>query len=193
MIANLTFEVYDKKMKTRTVYYIDEPITINPMTEIAFKIYDLQTKRVVVSESDSEEFFQTTFEKVHEGVRTISVDNAIEYFEGVFSRADKVVIYAMEITEETQQFVDGFLDRYNKDEFRIVKATDATFTMVPNEYYPNIDKVNVRAFMTGVPKGAAIQDIANKIIDQLPYNYSILSDSVEVDMVNRRVSPLILR
>ena len=186
MINDLTFEVYDKKMKTRTVYYIDEPITSNPMSEIAFKIYDLQTKRAIVS--DSEEFFESNFEKVHEGIRTISVDDAVKYFEDVFLRADKVIIYAMELTEETQQFIDGFLDRHNKDEFRIVKATDTTFTIAPNEYYPNIEKVNVRAFMTGLPKGAAIQDIANKIIDQLPYNYLILSDSVEVDMRNHRVS-----
>lgn len=192
MINDLTFEVYGtsvdadtgEKIKTKTVYYIDENITTNPMIDIAFKIYNLKTKETIVS--PSEEFFEPNFEKVYEGIRTISVDNAVKYFETVFSQADKVVVYAMDITEQTQQFVDGFLDKYDKDEFRIVEAMNATFIMTPNEYYPNIERVNVRAFMVGVPKGTAIKDVANKIVEQLPYNYSILPDSIEVDMANRR-------
>jgi hypothetical protein len=192
MIANLTFEVYgtdiDKntgdKIKIKTVYFVEEEIEDGPMTQIPYQLYNLETDTPIFSQA--EEHYYSDFQKViGEGVKTISVENAIEYFEDVFSEADKVVIYAMEMTENTQQFVDDFLNKYNKEEFRIIRPTNITLQMMPNNLYPDIEKVKVRAFISGVTRDIAINDVKNKILDQLPFSDTMLPDNIDLDLSNR--------
>lgn len=192
MIANLTFEVYgtdiDKntgdKIKIKTVYFVEEEIEDGPMTQIPYQLYNLETDTPIFSQA--EEHYYSDFQKViGEGVKTISVENAMEYFEDVFSEADKVVIYAMEMTENTQQFVDDFLNKYNKEEFRIIRPTNITLKMMSNNLYPNIENVKVRAFISGVTRDIAINDVKNKILDQLPYSDTMLPDNIDLDLSNR--------
>ena len=192
MIANLTFKIYDTdidkntgdKIKIKTVYFIEEEITNGPMTEIPYQVYNLETDEPIFSQE--EEHYYSDFQRVvGEGVKTISVENAVEYFEDVFLEADKVFIYAMQITENTQQFVDNFLEKHDREQLRIIMPRNIIIKMIPNKYYPEIESVAVRAFTVGVSHEDAIMDVKNKILDQLPYSDTMLPDNIEVDLSNK--------
>jgi hypothetical protein len=199
MIANLTFEVYDTdidkntghKIKIKTVYYIEEEIEDGPMTQIPYQVYNLETDEPIMSREE-QHYYSDFLRVIGEGLKTISVENAIEYFEDVFLEADKVLIYAMEITKNTQQFVDYFLDKHNKDSFRIITPTNITLQMMPNNYYPDIENVTVRAFISGVSRDIAINDVKNKILDQLPYSDTMLPDNIDLDLSNRTFSLVLI-
>lgn len=205
MFDDLTIEVYHenedkntgKTIKTKTVYYINEDIDDNPMSDIPFHKYNFKTDELMMS-SNPYEFFHSNFKKIEVVGKSISVDNAAEYFEEVLSTAVKIVIYATDMSRENEDFFEEFAENYPDIKIQISFAENVTFKMAKNNYFPDIKNVEIETFMkitwfgedrykSAVDRDVLKKDVKEKILEELQYD-TMLPDSVDLNLDSRSFS-----